>query len=190
MKNTVPKTLAFYNKTQVREILRLHTPTQLLEALRAGHYSSTLSAEQTEELQTLLQAWIQRALGIVTLRDALLVDPQRGERVYNLICVALTEIHLRLPPEVDERLYALDAVEISIPQAMHAIKQCYNKIDVAEERKARLYAECMHIQACIYKAETHDLALAYYEGTAPHYPFPSDLETLLPPKPVPRGRIA
>jgi hypothetical protein len=83
-------TLVVYDRQRAEEMLRTWTPQQLLLALRAGKFSDTLSAEEADELAALLDDWMRRALSLVTLRDALLIDRRRGTRVYSLLCSALT----------------------------------------------------------------------------------------------------
>jgi hypothetical protein len=70
---------------RLSQLLRDTTPRQLLTMVLSGEANRDLPPAARDELLTLLQAWDQRALSEVPLRDALLVDPERGVRVYQLL---------------------------------------------------------------------------------------------------------
>jgi hypothetical protein len=93
--------LIAYNQNNVFELLREVSPDGLWQAVSCGAFGARLSQAERQELAALFEAWHQRALGQVMLRDALLVDPQRGERVYSLLCAAQTVARLPLPDAVE-----------------------------------------------------------------------------------------
>ncbi|NTV65080.1 MAG: hypothetical protein HGA65_16345, partial [Oscillochloris sp.] len=94
-----PPSLVAYDRVQARELLRHSTAQHLRDALRGGNFGAALSPEERAELDALLTAWVQRALGYVFLRDAMLVDEQRGAQIFGLICAGLTRDHVTLTPE-------------------------------------------------------------------------------------------
>jgi hypothetical protein len=69
---------------RLTKFLRDTTPRQLATLVREEAVVD-LRPAQREELLTILQAWDERALSDVSLRDALLVDPERGLRVYRVL---------------------------------------------------------------------------------------------------------
>lgn len=91
-------TLAAYERAKIYELIREATPNGLQKALACGAFGARLAPIERNELVDMLSEWDQRALGQVTIRDALLVDPARGQRVYSLICVAQTVARQPLPP--------------------------------------------------------------------------------------------
>lgn len=115
MSDTTPAIVA-YDRTRAEELLRSTSTSRLRAELRLGALGLGLTPAAAEELDTLLAAWEQRALGAMPLRDALLVDTDRGPRVYALICAALTRervpvaatlaIHLPAAPCLLDRLPA------------------------------------------------------------------------------------
>ncbi len=164
--------LAAYDRQRVVEMLRDWTPHQLLQQLRAGVFERHLSAAEVAELLALLHEWQQRALGMVMLRDALLVDRQRGERVYSLICRAHTMQSLELPAAYDasaiqtETVLAANQVRAAIPQPAH-----------------NTHSGALH--ALLDQAEAYGWALTCSARVPFQYPWPDELETLLPPPPAP-----
>jgi hypothetical protein len=90
--------LVAYNRTQVIALVRTATPQQIRSELRTGRRGQRLTLQQREELDTILMAWEQRALGAMPLRDALLVDRQRGPRAYALLCADLSVQRVPVPP--------------------------------------------------------------------------------------------
>ncbi|MEI7772311.1 MAG: hypothetical protein WCI67_20135, partial [Chloroflexales bacterium] len=99
-------TLAAYDRTRACDLLRSWTAQGLRDALRCGHFGAALSPADRAELDGLLTAWLQRALGGVFLRDALLVDGRRGPRVFGLICVGVTRAWATLSPDLADLLRA------------------------------------------------------------------------------------
>jgi hypothetical protein len=170
------QTLVVYNRQQVREWLRTWTTQQLLTELNGCRQTGTLTAEQHAELVVLGQAWMQRALGPLPLRDALLVDPRRGARVYDLLCTILTREYCPLPPEAASLLEPSACGELT-PQQMRA---WLDAVIAANPQDAEHLADLI---ALLRRAEAEGLALACLADDARHYPFPDDLETLLPPVP-------
>lgn len=171
------QTLVVYNRQQVREWLRTWTTRQLLTELNGCQSAGTLTAEQHAELVALGQAWMQRALGPLPLRDALLVDPRRGARVYDLLCTMLTRERCPLPPEAAPLLEL--ACDDLTPQQMRT------HLDAAVTANAQNAEHLADLIALLRRAEAEGLALAYHTDATAHYPFPDDLETLLPPVPAP-----
>ncbi|NJM06934.1 hypothetical protein HC891_13285 [Candidatus Gracilibacteria bacterium] len=70
---------------RLTSLLRNTTPRQLLALLVDESERFDLCTVQRDELLAILHAWDQRALSDVPLRDAVLVDPKRGLRVYQLL---------------------------------------------------------------------------------------------------------
>jgi hypothetical protein len=93
----VPKSLIAYNRNHVFELLREGTGDGLWQALACGAFGMRLSQGERQELALLFEAWHSRALGQVMLRDAVLVDPQRGQRLYSLLCAAHVVALIHLP---------------------------------------------------------------------------------------------
>jgi hypothetical protein len=164
-------TLVAYNRQRAAEMLRCWTPQRLLDELQAGRYGAELETSEREELQALLQDWVYRALGLVTLRDALWVDPQRGERVYDLLCTTLTTAHV-----------ALAAGHAStLPDAGGDIPTQQVRDLLAQQPTARREP----LATLVQQAEVDGLAFTWHYGSSTRYPFPDDLEHLLPPPPQP-----
>jgi hypothetical protein len=150
-------TLVAYEREKIYELLREATPGGLRAALGCGAFGSRLTSSERHELFDLLTEWEQRALGQVTIRDALLVDPARGQRIYALICAAQTVVRQPLPAAA-----AVGPGTLS-PQQARSLGA------------ARL-AE---------RAEAEALAI-YVLGPSLSHPLPvEDLAQLLPPAPQP-----
>ncbi len=92
--------LAVYDRVHACDLLRNWTAQSLRDALHSGHFGATLSPADRAELDGLLTAWVQRALGGVFLRDALCVDEQRGPQVFGLICAGLTRARATMQADV------------------------------------------------------------------------------------------
>lgn len=184
-------TLVAYDEAGAAEMVCFWTPQQLREALEQEHFGTSLDAAEAEELTTLLHEWMQRALGQVTLRDALRVDPRRGERVYSLICTTLTAERCPLLPEVGEALKQLNGKVLAPGEVRAALEQW--KVQRATRDLNHGSHACHHalathlaaLSAVLQRAEAGGLSLVQYEGEPASYPFPADLDTLLPPMPVP-----
>lgn len=150
--------LAAYDREAAYAILRDWTPRRLAAELRSGRFGARLAPAEAAELDEQLTAWAQRALAELPLRDALLVDGRRGRRVFALICVELTAERAPLPPALAE---APDGAALPAELAR-------------DPRLAALAA----------RAAGAGLALAV-QAARDDYPFPEDLEALLPPPPRP-----
>ncbi len=172
------QTLVIYNQHQAREWLRTWTTRQLLTELNQCQSGGPLTADERAELAALAQAWMQRALGPLPLRDALLIDPQRGVRVYDLLCTMLTQKRCPLPPEAAPLLEPLACGELN-PQQVRA------RLDAACAANPQATTQLADLVALLTHAEADGLALVCHADDAAHYPFPDDLETLLPPVPPP-----
>ncbi len=108
--------LVVYDRHAVFYMLCEWSVRQLHDELKAGRFGVHLLHTQTTELEGLLTAWLQRALGPMALRDAMLVDPARGRRVFALLCMALTTAQARLPKDLAATL-PIGADLISPPAA-------------------------------------------------------------------------
>lgn len=157
--------LAAYDRARACELLRDWTAQGLRDALRGGHFGAALAPHERAELDTLLTAWIQRALGGVFLRDALLVDDSRGPRVFGLICAGLTRAAATMPPELAEALRA------------------YGLGDLIPGDLADLAARDPALARLADLAGREGLALALLDRSAA-YPPPTDLGNLLPALPL------
>lgn len=110
--------IAAYDQARVDGLLRDETPHGLLAHLRAGVFGTRLTPAQAHELDDILVAWEQRALGLMTLRDALLVDADRGRRAHALICTALTVERASVPSELASALPSAPALLRELPDAL------------------------------------------------------------------------
>lgn len=155
-----------YDRGRATELLRDSTASLLRSALRSGEFEGRLNAAAMGELDELLMDWEQRALGPMPLRDALLVDSQRGQRVYNLICQALTR----------ERLVVPAPLAIHLPTAPVELPMLPTALAAEPE-----------LQALLRRAQTSGLALAW-QARPDSFPLPADLDRLVadPPQPYPR----
>ncbi|NJN16391.1 MAG: hypothetical protein HC822_09015 [Oscillochloris sp.] len=93
-------TLTIYDRRRVFALLQESTPQQLRNDLRAGRFGNNLHAHAAAQLDDLLLAWEQRALGQIHLRDVLLIDHERGPQVYDLICAEYTVSRVAVLPEL------------------------------------------------------------------------------------------
>ncbi|WP_129630168.1 hypothetical protein [Candidatus Oscillochloris fontis] len=157
--------LVAYDRTRVRELLRNTTAQGLHDALRNGTFGANLAPAERTELDALLTAWMQRALGYVFLRDALLVDGQRGPRVFSLICAEMTSEQIVLNSDLAAALRGRDLSRL-MPTDLAAL----HVHDAAVMRLADM-------------AQRQGLSLVLLE-TASSYPLPTDLERLLPSIPL------
>jgi hypothetical protein len=174
--------LVVYSKPRARELLHAWTPQQLCDALKSGQFGATLTTGESEELEKLLHEWMQRALGSVTLRDALWVDPHRGARVYDLVCAALTVERCVLPPAAEQVLSELNGVDMSPQQVrdMLANGDVYSQDMVCESQRESQHSQGASPSSTLHdvveRAESLNLPLTWYHETGPHYPFPHDLD--------------
>ncbi len=156
------RAIAVYDRHAAYELLRTGTPQRLRDELQAGRFGSRLEPSATAELEALLTAWVQRALGPVTLRDALLVDEQRGRRVFALICAELTVTCVTVPAALSARLPTAPCDLAALPPELSATPAL---ADLAQRAAA----------------EGLSLAVLANDGL---YPFPTDLAALVPVAPV------
>lgn len=163
--------LIIYNRKQVAEILRLWTPQKLATELQMGNFGATLTTHEAQELGQLLQEWLQRALAVLTLRDTLLIDPRRGERVHNLICATTTLGYCALSAESVQGFSPLKDKEAENLTS----KQIY-AILANDPSASKLFS---HLE----QTDFTELGFVLSPEDKISYPFPSDLETLLPPLP-------
>jgi hypothetical protein len=155
--------LVAYNRDRALELLRTATPEQLRNELRMGRMGRQLNANQRAELDDILMAWEQRALGAMPLRDTLLVDTERGPRAYGLICADLSVERAPLPPTI--------------------IGQRPAALGDLTELPAR-FANDDALQAVVQAAQSARLTLAI-QRTPTDFSIPPNLEALLPPEPQP-----
>ncbi|MCG8349220.1 MAG: hypothetical protein MI924_15745 [Chloroflexales bacterium] len=176
--------LVAYDKRRATEFLRDWTPQQLLDELHAGRFGSSLSVADAEELATLVYSWVQRALGPMSLRDALLVDPRRGARVYDLICATMTAGRYPLPPEIAQTLTSLGDGDLP-PQQIRSKLQDMLANKAQADSGATSLALSATLNTFIAYAEREGLSLACYDCDAARYPYPANLDELLPQPPPP-----
>jgi len=136
--NTPAPALVAYDRAAAEALLRATSTARLRADLRRGAFGVGLGAVQAEELDGLLAAWEQRALGAMPLRDALLVDAERGPRVYALICAALTAERARVAPELAARLPAAPTTIEALPPELAADPALAALADRAARRKLDL----------------------------------------------------
>ncbi len=153
--------LAVYDRVRAYDVLRSWTAQSLRDALRGGHFGSTLSPADRAELDALLTAWVQRALGGVFLRDALLVDGQRGPQVFGLICAGLTRTRATLHADLAALLRSRGTGDVTPTDLTDLI--------IRDPSLVRLAALAAH----------EGLALVLLDQPT-GYPLPTDLDDLLP----------
>lgn len=163
LSSSTAHTLVSYDRSALEVLLREQTPIGLREALQSGSFADQLAHEQAKELECYLTDWVQRALGLMPLRDALLVDQQRGARVYDLLCAIYTHARAPLPPALDVAVGTLRLDLDALPAA---------------------WATAPALVALAAQAEQQGLGLAAL-GSDGRYPFPDNLEALTPPAPQP-----
>jgi len=163
----------------------MHTwsPGKLFAALQTQSFGSTLESEEMEELMGLLQAWIQRALGLVTLRDAIWVDPHRGIRVYSLICRGLTVAACAIPSELISEPQALYGHALLSSEIKNALTPQSDEHET--ENNATIHAERSKILSMLEWAEARGLTLACLESTEATYPFAENLDEAVVPRLIP-----
>jgi hypothetical protein len=189
-------TLVAYHEEQVRELLCSWTPEQLLEAIHNETIGATLSNEEKQELLRIGQDWMQRALGHMLLRDAIWVDLPRGKRVYDILCTMVSVGRCPLPLAAGEDVSRICGVVLLPHEVRDLVNEESNGRETQDGGTARRnplppsqqqerVQTRQTLQTLIQQAEGERLALACYEGPEAYYPFPSDLDTLLPPPPRP-----
>jgi hypothetical protein len=170
---TVQQAIIAYDQRRVEEMLRIWTPQQLQQKLHAGNFNKALSAEERAEMDALLHDWMQRALGMMMLRDALLVDQQRGERVYALLCKSVAADRWIVPPGI-----AVPAEIADYPGKAPTAQQLRHVFSSGDSQHTEL-------DRLLAYADQQGLALAWQQGAAPVYALPANLEKLLPSAPKP-----
>ncbi len=150
-----------YDRERVNAIIRDWSTQYLAQELRAGRFGKRLNPSQVAELEALLTAWRQRALGPLPLRDALLVDEARGRRVFALLCAALVVQRAPVPPDLDATLPTDPADLEELPAALAADPALRALAEVASHNGLRLAVQ-----------------------QAPDaFPYPDNLEALVAPPP-------
>jgi hypothetical protein len=167
--------LVAYDEQRMLILLRDWTAQQVLEELHAGRLGTEMLPDERAELVALLTDWARRALDMVTLRDALLVDQQRGARVYPLLVQMLITSRATLPPELARALPAADdgAAVVLTPQQ---VQQALATLDGGSQALPAAWA-------LLEQAEATRLTLAWQPCAVPYYPLPANLEQLVPPPP-------
>ena len=160
---STPPMLVAYDRQAVYTLLREQTTLGLRALLSTGTLTQQLEPAQIDELDAHLEAWVQRALGPLHLRDALLVDGQRGRRVFSLLCAAQRSEQAPIPTNLISRLPVLPSSLEQIPPSL---------------------ATAPALVALAARAQRSKLALAILDE-AENHPFPDDLEALTPPLPLP-----
>ncbi|MGQ9926085.1 MAG: hypothetical protein ACUVS4_04355 [Chloroflexaceae bacterium] len=153
--------IVVYDRPLVETILRDWSTQQLAQELRAGQFGTRLNSRQAAELEALLMAWKQRALGPLPLRDALLVDEERGRRVFALICAALAVRRATVPPELRAALPESPVDLEWLPEPLAADPT---------------------LSALAETAARDGLRLAV-QRAPDEFPYPDNLEALTPPPP-------
>ncbi|MGB9632506.1 MAG: hypothetical protein ACPL8I_04205 [Chloroflexaceae bacterium] len=154
--------IVVYDRKLVETIIRDWSTEQLAQELRAGRFGTRLNPRQAAELEALLTAWRQRALGPMPLRDALLVDEERGRRVFALICAALAVRRAAVPPELRTALPAGPVDLELLPEPLAADPDLSTLAETAARDGLRLAVQ-----------------------QAPdEFPYPDNLEALTPPPPL------
>jgi hypothetical protein len=174
--------LVFYDQQQVDTMLRTWSSSRLHTALDEQTFGGTLALAERAALLHLLDDWKMRALGAVMLRDALLVDPQRGQRVYTLLCCALIYEQHPLTPDLGSWLapwYGQLLTDSLMQDIRHKIDQELGL------NSATIPREWVKLAGLLQRAEQAGWGGVVCAGT-PHdcsFPLP-DLESLLPPPPA------
>lgn len=154
--------VVIYDRQRVYAILRDWSPERLQGELAAGHFGRRLARDEGAELGEHLTAWRQRALGAMSLRDTMLVDPRRGQRVFSLLCAAVTKGRATLPEGLAGALPEAPADLAALPEAA---------------------AGRAELAALARGAAADGLTLGLIGATG-DYPFPTDLAGLLPGPPA------
>lgn len=178
-------TLVAYDHYRAAELLRFWTPQQLREALNTTPPGAALRDSEKGELSLLLHEWEQRALGAVSLRDALLIDPKRGARVYDLLCTMFTVERCSLATNLALVLEPLHGKEA----APHHIRDTLVACSGGQHGGGTHGSDDIlspSLVAFLDKAEAEELTILYQaDEITTHYPFPpKNLDELLPPPPA------
>lgn len=154
--------IAIYDQARVELLLRDETPHGLLAHLRGGVFGQRLSPAQAHELEGLLIDWEQRALGLMPLRDALMVDNARGQRAHALICTALTTERAPVANELAALMPAAPALLRCLPAELRISSALTQLGDRAAQAGLTLV----------------------WQALPDEFPPPEGLERLTPPPPV------
>lgn len=160
-----PLSIAAYDRKQVYAIIRDWTVQYLAQQVRSGFAGERLTPEEARELEQLLTAWEQRALGAMPLRDALMVDERRGRRVFALLCKVHTVTRTPVQP-------GPSTTPATTPRAL-------DPDDLPAELRT-----LPSLTGLAQEAKHQGLALTV-QRQPDEFPFPDDLETLLAPPPRP-----
>jgi hypothetical protein len=114
---------------------------------------------------------------MVPLRDALLVDQQRGARVYPLLVQMLITRRAALPDALAHALRPAGADGAAVVLSPQQVRQALDALDSSEQAAPAA-------RALLEQAEAHHLTLAWQPCAAPCYPLPANLEQLVPPPPA------
>ncbi len=150
-----------YDRARVIALIREQSVDALYARLRAGEFDATLDNDGRVWLVELLTAWRQRALGQLTLRDAMLVDPHRGRHVFGLLCAIVARARVDLPPHLAVHLPAAPTDLAELPPALAAIPE---------------------LAALAQQAAQEGLTLAW-QAQRYDFPLPGNLIELTPPFP-------
>ena len=157
-----------YNRRRATALLVEWTSQDLLDEVRAGTFAC-LGNEQVHELEEVALAWAQRAMGELTLRDALLIDPTRGAVAWSALCAWQVFEQCELPnEEAPPSIFAICA------QGGVLEGTDIGAITASHPRMTQLLA-----------AYDDGSALAAWPAAeSARYALPAQLELLLPPEPV------
>jgi hypothetical protein len=128
MTTAIEPALVIYDRAAVLELLRCASADDLAAAAQQAQLAAQLPPAELAELNGLLAEWQQRALGPMALRDALIVDPQRGRRVYGLLCSAFSSGRSSVAAEQALHLPAAPCDLTTLPR------------EVADDRQLREFA--------------------------------------------------
>jgi hypothetical protein len=176
--------LVVYDKSQALALVQTWSPSQLHTALGEQTFGDTLLPAERAALLHLVHEWMVRALGAVMLRDALLVDPQRGQQVYHLLCRALTREQQQVSPAMHRWLAPLQGQSLTLQH----IRTILHKIGRESARNnATIHAEWAKLAMVLQQAAEAGWDVVCCEDAAQQgaFPYPTDLEDLLPPLPLP-----
>ncbi len=176
--------LVVYDKSQALALLQTWSPSQLYAALVEQTFGDTLLPVERAALLPLLHEWMVRALGAVMLRDALLVDPQRGQQVYHLLCRAFTREQQPIPSALHRWLAPLHGQSLTSPHIRDNLPKIGRESVL---NNATIHAEWAKLAMVLQQAADAGWDVVICEDTENQwtYPYPPNLEDLLPPPPLP-----
>ncbi len=140
--------LVIYDREAVLALLRSAGADDLASPVQQARLAAQLQPTELAELNALLAEWHQRALGPMALRDALIVDPQRGRRVYGLLCSAYSSGRSSVAPEQALHLPAAPCDLTVLPR------------EIADDRCLREFADLAAARRLVlaWQAQRHDFA--------------------------------